>query len=115
MTAKKMSEKQMSKAVIDLAHLHGWKVAHFHTAQGKEGRYITPVAGDGKGFPDLVLVRPPKILFAELKVAYNRTTEEQDAWLDLLGECVPAEYINVQVHIWRDKDYDSGVIESCLK
>jgi hypothetical protein len=36
---------------------------------------------DAKGFPDLVLVRPPELIAVEVKRELGRTTVEQDEWL----------------------------------
>lgn len=93
-----MSEAQFQQAVIDLAHAHGWKVAHFRkvrvaNAHG-ETHWETPAAADGKGWPDLVLARDGKVLFWELKVPPNKPTDEQRAWLRLLGGvvCYPDQW-----------------------
>lgn len=84
----KVSEAQFQRMVIDLAHLYGWRVAHFRRVQVRRGSgsvyWETPVAADGKGFPDLVLVRGGSLLFAELKVPPNTTTPEQREWLAAL-------------------------------
>lgn len=73
------TEAEFQKDVIDLAHLYKWRVAHFRKARTLRGSWITPVAADGKGFVDLVLVRD-KILYRELKVGYGKLTEEQKQW-----------------------------------
>ena len=49
-----MNEAEFQRMVIDMAHLFGWRVAHFRKVQ-THGRWMTAVAADGKGFPDLVL------------------------------------------------------------
>jgi hypothetical protein len=80
----RMTEKQFSKLVIDYAQLRGWRVAHFRPARVMRGgveKYETPVAADGKGFPDLILCRGIRLLAAELKVRPNGPTPEQYAWL----------------------------------
>lgn len=96
------TEAGFTAAVLDLAKLHGWRSAHFRPAMTAHG-WRTPVQGDGKGFPDLVLVRGPRIIFAELKAAKGRLSDEQEAWLaDLRG--TPAE-----VYVWRPDDWDAIV------
>jgi len=93
-----VTERQWQKLVIDYAHLHGFRVAHFRPAPtGREGRWVTPVALDGKGFPDLVMVResPPAVVFAELKAAKGRVSADQQAWLDALRAA------GAQVFVWR--------------
>jgi hypothetical protein len=82
----RLSEKEFTTLVIDFAHKHGWRVAHFRPAMTKGGRWVTAVQGDGKGFPDLVLVRGHVLLFAELKVGRNKCTDEQEDWLMAIGQ-----------------------------
>jgi hypothetical protein len=79
----KINEKALQAAVIELAHFYGWRVHHTRAVQLPSGRWATPVQGDN-GFPDLVLVRPPDLLFVELKSAVGRTSPEQDLWLGML-------------------------------
>jgi hypothetical protein len=55
-TLPPQSEASFLEQIIDLAHLFGWRVAHFRAARTFSG-WRTPVQGDGKGFPDLVLCR----------------------------------------------------------
>ena len=101
-----VSEREFQGAVIDLAQLHGWRVAHFRTAMNARRQYQTPVAADGKGWPDLFLVHPDsgQTLAVECKSAKGKTTDEQDQWLDDLARCgIPAE-------VWRPKDWAYIVI-----
>ena len=97
----KISEEQFLKQVIMLANAFHWKVAHFRTSLSQSGKWITAVQGDGKGFPDLVLVRldPPEVIFAELKSQKGRLSPEQKEWLDLLKGS------GQQVYVWRPDDY----------
>lgn len=90
-----MSEAEFTAQVIGFARLHGWRSAHFRPALTRSGRWTTAVQGDGKGFPDLVLVRgrPPELLFAELKVGRNKPTEEQAVWLAQLAATGVAAYL----------------------
>jgi hypothetical protein len=46
-----LSEAAFTDAVIELARLGGWRVAHFRPARTASG-WRTPVQGDGAGFPD---------------------------------------------------------------
>lgn len=71
--------------VIDAAHVAGWRVAHFRPAQTKHG-WRTAVQGDGKGFPDFVLVHggAARVWFVELKVDGARLSDDQRAWGETL-------------------------------
>ena len=53
------------------------------------------------GFPDLVLVKPPRIIFAELKRQRGRVRPMQTVWLDALGGCA-----GVETYLWRPSDLD---------
>jgi hypothetical protein len=85
------TERQFQDEVIDYAHLMGYKVAHFRTVrvQRADGScyYCTPAVADGEGWVDLVICKPPKIFFVELKVGRNKPTEAQLMWHDLLERC----------------------------
>jgi hypothetical protein len=74
-----MTEAEFTDAVLKWAKVYGWR--RFHV-RGDTRRLIQ---GD-VGFPDLVLVRPPRLIFAELKVGKNKVAPEQQAWLDALAE-----------------------------
>lgn len=84
-----MTETEFADAVAAIAHTFGWHIAHFRPARTAHG-WRTPVAYDGKGWPDLVLVHddPPTVLFRELKAERGRLTDEQlrwGAWLESAG------------------------------
>lgn len=82
-----LSEAEFQKQVIDLAHARGYKVAHFRAAHvrttNNKVKFVTPVAADGGGFPDLILVRDGTLIAMELKVGRNKPSEAQLAWLAL--------------------------------
>ncbi len=100
MGVKRVTEKAFQRQVMQYAHLHGWKTAHFRPGMMRDGKWVTPVAGDGKGFPDTVFVKTGLLVFAELKVGKNKATPEQLQWLAVLST-VP----NVEAHLWRPEDW----------
>ncbi len=53
------------------------------------------------GFPDLVLVKPGRLIFAEVKTATGKLTPYQQTWLDLLRHAVA----DVEVYVWRPHDF----------
>ena len=81
-----------------LARQNGWHVAHFRPALTGRG-WRTPVQADGKGFPDLVLVRE-RVIYAELKSRTGSLEPEQRAWRDWL-RATGAEW-----HLWRPDQRD---------
>ena len=110
-----MTEAQFQRSVIELAQINGWRVFHARKAQNGKGAWRTPVAADGAGFPDLVLVKDGRLVFAELKTDTGRLRPEQKQWLDELSlvgidsagchECGGAQSFYDTV-IWRPKDWD---------
>lgn len=112
--AAQMSERELTRAILECARLLGWRVAHFRAARVRRGGrdvYETPVAADGRGFPDLVLAHKlqGRLIFAELKTETGRTRPDQDEWLRALHHG-PAE-----VFIWKPTDWLDGTVESVLR
>lgn len=103
-----MTEAQLQSAVIELAHLLHWRCAHFRPAQTQTGRWLTPVAADGAGFPDLLMARGQVLIAAELKTAKGRLSPAQTEWLDALSNAC-------DVYVWRPQDWSSGRIEQVLR
>lgn len=101
-----ISEKEWMHAVADIARTWHWKVAHFRAGQTGRG-WRTPVAFDGAGFPDLVLVHPNRrrVIFAELKSDRGRLEEHQDLWRDWLI-CAGAQW-----RVWQPRDRPAVVDE----
>ena len=85
-----MTEKELDAAIRELAVLCGWR--RYHTY-----RSIRSPAG----FPDLVLVRPPRVIFAELKSDDGIVTALQSEWLDDLRRCP-----GVEAYLWRPTDLE---------
>ncbi len=98
-----VTEAEFQQQVLELAKLRGWLRAHFRPGRTKSG-WRTAVSGDGAGFPDLVLVRPPRLIFAELKRNGGKVSHDQLVWLTELGRCqVPCGM--VEVYLWRPIDW----------
>lgn len=102
-----MTEAELQNAVIDLAHLLHWRVAHFRPARTETG-WRTPMQGD-RGFPDLVLANGDLVVFAELKSDRGQVTDDQREWLTAVN--VPG----VLAVVWRPVDWVSGSIECALR
>ena len=114
-----LTEKQFESQVRDLAKIFGW--VYYHTWQSIH----SPA-----GFPDCVMVRPPRLIFEELKNEKGKTTPEQDIWLKELEECQTVMVLeplvvdkagktatlkmtkgipiltNPEVYLWRPNDID---------
>lgn len=103
----RQSEKQFQQVVLEAARLLGWRC--YHTFDSRHS---------AAGFPDLVMVKGFRLIFAELKVGKNKTTDAQRDWLaDLEVVAQFTESVNapsnVEVYVWRPEHWDD--IESTLK
>ena len=85
-----ITEKRWMADVIEAATMFRW--AWYHTLDSR---------GSTPGFPDLILVRPPRLLAVELKAERGKLTPAQAEWLDLLAVC------GVETHVWRPSDHAS--------
>src|SRR3990167_191204 len=93
---KAVTEASFQQQVIAYARLRGWRVAHFRPAMNRRGVWATQMQGD-PGFPDLVLARHDRVIFAELKSEKGRSTSDQIAWANTMGG----------VFLWRPSDWDT--------
>jgi len=94
------------EVVRSFATLHHWRTYHTRNSKGSDA-----------GFPDLVCVRGPRLVFAELKTEKGRVTREQTLWLDDLaavGAHVRATLWSppddlppavIEVFVWRPSDW----------
>lgn len=96
-----VTEAQFQAAVLDLARLRKW--IYYHTYDSRH----SPA-----GFPDLVLVRATRIVFAELKTNRGRVSVAQSVWLRALQVLEATTAGAVSVHVWRPADW--GTIERIL-
>ena len=95
------SERDFQTAVVRYARIMGWRIAHFRPAQMRSGAWATPMQGD-PGFPDLVMVRGGRVVFAELKRVGKKPQDLQSAWLDDLKACD-----GVEVYVWTADHWDA--------
>jgi hypothetical protein len=82
------SEAHFQSRVIRLAQLLGWKVFHL----------LDPI-GSPAGFPDLLLRRPPRLVWCELKSEHGRVKPQQRAFLADLVAC------GQEAYVWRPRDF----------
>lgn len=86
-----MTEAHFQTQVEQLAGFYGWNL-RYHTHDSRRSN---------KGWPDLVLCRPPEILFVEIKGAKTRVTVEQREWIAALTAC------GLETYLWRPADFDA--------
>jgi len=95
--AKGMSEEELAAQVIELAKANGWLVVRFPTWRATCATL---------GFPDLVLARKGRKIFAELKREGKDPTDAQQAWLSELGH---------GCYVWRPSSWLDGTIDEILR
>lgn len=83
------SEAAFQSAILALAQLAGWRVYHTHDSRHSPA-----------GFPDLVMVRGRRLVFAELKSGRGKVSAAQQQWLQALAGVPGAE-----VRVWRPADW----------
>lgn len=99
-------EEDFQNAIIDLAELYGWKIyfvpdwiwrlvvvsMNRHPRRGR--RWASA------GFPDMVLCKPPRILFWETKTQKGVVRPPQKEWISALQDS------GVEARVIRPKDWD---------
>jgi hypothetical protein len=84
-----MPEKALLAQIRGLAKAHSWLTYHVFDARRSE-----------EGYPDLTLVKPGRLIFAELKSEKGKLSHEQAVWLDMLRHSIPG----IEVYCWRPRD-----------
>lgn len=84
-----ISEKNFEQLVKEAARVNNW--LYYHT-----WRSIHSPAG----FPDCVMVRDDRLIFAELKTEKGKLMPAQQQWLEALAET------EVEVFLWRPSDWE---------
>jgi len=84
-----ITEKQFESQVRGLAKTFGW--LYYHTWRSIHSP---------SGFPDCVMVKEGRIIFAELKSEKGKVSESQSEWLEALGRA------KAEVYLWRPSDFD---------
>jgi hypothetical protein len=98
-TLPDMLERDLQSEILKIARMMGWLC--YHTYNSKKS---------APGFPDLVMVHPRSgaILFAELKSATGKVTDEQDEWLRALA-------VRGVAFVWRPEHLKDGSIARALR
>lgn len=101
------SEAEFQSNVIEMASALGWRHYHTHDSRRSPG-----------GFPDLVLVRRGRLVFAELKRVNERLRDDQREWIEDIAYAerivgLSSSQRPLQVYVWRPCDMDE--IEGVLR
>ena len=82
-------EREFRSQILGLARILGWECYFSWTS------IHSPA-----GFPDLVMVKSKRLIFAELKTEIGKVTDKQQGWLDKLAKT------EAEVYLWRPHDFD---------
>ncbi len=93
-----LTEVDLQRAVVTMARTLGWSAYH-----------TTFALGSGRGFPDLLLIKPPRLIVAELKGPRGKLRPGQQEWLDLFAAC------GVEAYLWTVEAWTSGAVEHVLR
>ena len=87
-----MPEEQLLADIRALATRLGWLCYHTHDSRRSQA-----------GYPDLTLTNGRRVIFAELKTATGKPTQEQATWLALL------RHAGQECYLWRPADWPEVV------
>ena len=103
---ERISGQKLQKGIIDLAHRYGFIAAHF-TAVKTDYGWRVPVSADGRGFPDLIMVRE-RLIAVEVKGDGDTLRPDQKRWQAAL------RMANVEYHVFTPAMWVDGTIEAIL-
>ncbi len=87
-----VTETQLREQIRDLCEVFGWEFYFTWTS-----------IHSPRGMPDLILCRPPRLIFAELKREGKQPSPHQQEWIDLLTKCGG----NVECYVWTPSDFET--------
>jgi len=93
-----MTENQLQQSIIDLCRV--FHLLCYHTKDSRRS---------AKGFPDLCIVGPRGIVFAELKSKTGKSSIDQRCWEAGIREA------NGTFYLWRPEHWHSGEIRETLE
>ena len=84
-----VSEKAFMDTILQAAEIYGWFAYHTYDSRRSTA-----------GFPDLVLIKPPKVIFLEVKREKGRLTVAQAGVLAMLEDCSEVQAAVVRPSDW---------------
>ncbi len=78
-----------------------WQIVKYAKLCGWDYQYWWRTLKSPKGFLDLVLVRQPRLIFAEIKIPPDVLSKEQQKWFNIWKQ-MP----QVEVYIWKPDDWN---------
>lgn len=98
----------VEQAIADLLSLYRWRWVHSRPARTQSG-WRTALSG-AAGFPDFHAVRPPRLLYIEVKSGAAKLSAEQNTWRQLLLQVPQVEH-----YVWGPAELASGVVQEVLR
>lgn len=100
----KLTEARFQKQVVDLARLLHWRVWHDNATNTPRRcsncGQVRHGPRNAAGLPDLILVRQPRLIWAELKTDSGDVSPEQWSWLEDLAAS------GQECYIWRPSQFE---------
>ena len=95
-----ITETEFRRQVLDLARLLGYLCYFTWTS-----------VNSPPGFPDLVMIRAGRVIFAELKSQKGKLSPRQEEWIGGLADA------GAEVYVWRPADFETikEILERTLK
>ena len=98
-------EAVLLSQVMAYAHMRGWRVWHDQATNARRrcvdcGSYRRGPR-NAAGLPDLILVRRPRLVVAELKAEGEKPTTAQRGWLDEYEAC------GIETFVWYPSDFET--------
>jgi len=85
-----VTEKQLREQIRDLCKSLGYSFYFTWTS-----------IHSPRGMPDLILCRPPRLIFCELKTEKGQLSDHQKEWIDVLSQCP-----GIEVYIIRPSEIE---------
>lgn len=107
-----MTEQQFTNELLKWLKAYKWRSFHVRNS-GFGGN--TYVQGE-RGFPDVLAIRPPRILVAELKVGKAGTlkgdpTPDQVAWLEAFQHVqISWKWQPIETYVWRPENWSEILV-----
>jgi hypothetical protein len=95
-------EKEFQRTIVETLELFGYVGTHLFPLRDIHGQMRTP--STASGWPDLVYLRPPRVLAIEVKGDTGKADPKQIAWLSLWANipCARAWLVRPSDPPWND-------------
>ena len=101
-----MKGRELQREIIKSANRLGWACATFPPVETARG-WRTPAGAQGKGWPDITLVRD-RVVFAEVK-GTDTVRPDQRLWANRLL------LAGAEVHLWTPVQWEDGSVMGVLE